>query len=86
MEQVILAEPLTSADIGIATGVIPQSWWESNRVYWVDLARGQEADKASTRNLNISFVNNSQVIIDVVVFTVYLDRFVLNVETGQVKK
>ena len=86
MEQVILAESLTSSDIGIATGVIPQSWWESNRVYWVDLARGQEADKASTRNLNISFVNNSNVIIDILVFTVYLDKFVLNVETGQVRK
>ena len=86
LEQISLAENLTSADIGISAGLLSQSWWEMNRVYWVDLGRGQEADKATSRNLNISFVNNSQVVIDVMVFTVYLDRFVLNVLTGQVKK
>ena len=31
-----------------------------NRVYWVDLGRGTEAEKATTRNLNISFINNNQ--------------------------
>ena len=86
IQQVSLAETLTSADIGISAGLISQSWWEANRVYWIDLGRGQEADKATTRNLNISFTNNNAVIIDVMVFTVYLDRFVLNVLTGQVKK
>ena len=86
LQQVSLAETLTSSDIGITAGLISQSWWEANRVYWVDLGRGQEADKATTRNLNISFTNNSTVIIDVMVFTVYLDRFVLNVLTGQVKR
>ena len=86
LEQVSLAESLTSADIGISAGIISPSWWEANRVYWIDLARGQEADKATTRNLNISFQNNSNVAIDLLVYTVYLDRFVLNCETGQVRK
>jgi len=86
LEQIQLAENLTSADIGISTGLISQSWWEMNRVYWVDLGRGTEAEKATTRNLNISFINNSAVIIDVLVFTIYLDKFILNCETGQVKK
>jgi hypothetical protein len=86
LEQVALAESLTSTDIGISTGLISQSWWEMNRVYWIDLARGTEAEKATTRNLNISFQNNNNVAIDIMVFTVYLDKFILNVETGQVKK
>ena len=86
LEQVQLAETLTSADIGISCGLISQSWWEMNRVYWIDLGRGTEAEKATTRNLNISFQNNNQVIIDVLVYTVYLDKFILNVETGQVKR
>ena len=86
LEQVSLAESLTSSDIGISAGVISPSWWEANRVYWIDLARGQEADKATTRNLNISFQNNSNVAIDLLCYTVYLDRFVLNCETGQVRK
>ena len=86
LTQVALAENLTSADIGISCGLINQSWWESNRVYWVDLGRGTEADKATSRNLNISFSNNSNLTIDVLVFTIYLDRFVLNCETGSVKR
>jgi len=85
LTQVALAETLTSSDIGINTGLINQSFWENNRVYWVDLGRGAEADKATARNLNISFTNNSLLTIDVMVFTVYLNRLVLNVETGAVK-
>ena len=86
LQQVALSESLTSADIGISAGLVSQAWWEMNRVYYVDLGRSQDADKATTRNLNISFMNNSQVIIDILVYTIYLDRFVLNVLTGQVKK
>ena len=87
LQQVQLAESLTSADIGISVGLINQNWWEQvGRVYWVDLARGTEADKATTRNLNISFTNNNNVVIDCMVFTCYLDRIVLNVENGMVKK
>ena len=86
LEQVALAESLTSTDLGIGTGLISQSWWEMNRVYWVDLARGREADKASMRNLTISFTNNSSVAISLMVFTVYLDKLVIDVETGIVKR
>jgi len=86
LEQVALAESLTSTDLGIGCGLISQSWWEMNRVYWVDLARGREADKASMRNLTISFNNNSNVPISLLVFTVYLDKLVIDVETGIVRK
>jgi hypothetical protein len=86
LEQVALAESLTSTDLGIGTGLISQTWWEMNRVYWVDLARGREADKASMRNLTISFNNNNNVAISLMVFTVYLDKLVIDVETGIVKK
>jgi hypothetical protein len=86
LSQVSLAECLTSGDIGITAGLINQSWWENNRVYYVDLARGSEADKATARNLNISFTNNTLLIIDVMVFTIYLDRIVINVESGNVRK
>jgi hypothetical protein len=87
MEQVALAESLTSSDMGIGTGLISQSWWETcGRVYYVDLSRGREADKASMRNLTISFNNNSSVAISLMVFTVYLDKLVIDIETGIVKK
>jgi hypothetical protein len=86
LEQVALAESHSSADLGLAVGVISQSWWESNRVYFVDLARANAADREMPRNLNISFNNNTLIPIDVMVFTVYLDKIVLNVQTGQVTK
>jgi hypothetical protein len=82
LEQVSLAETLTSSDIGIQVGLINQAWWEANRIYYVDLSRGREADKATYRNLTVSFNNNSNVIIDTMIFTIYLDRFTVDVETG----
>lgn len=86
LEQVAHAETLTGSDIGMSVGLINQSWWEMNRVYWVDLSRGRDADKASMRNLSISFNNNSNASITLMVFTVYLDKIVIDVETGIVKK
>jgi len=86
LEQVGLAETLTSSDFGVGTGVISSSWWDMNRVYYIDLARGRDADKASMRNLSISFKNNSNAIISLMIFTVYLDRIIVDVETGSVRK
>jgi len=86
LEQVAHAETLTGSDLGMSVGLINQSWWEMNRVYWVDLSRGRDADKASMRNLSISFNNNSNAAITLMVFTVYLDKIVVDVETGIVKK
>ena len=85
LEQVALADTLTSSDMGIGAGLISQSWWENNRVYYVDLKRSRDADKAATRNLNISFTNNTNVVIDLLVFTTYLDKLVIDVESGLVK-
>jgi len=87
LEQVGLAENLTSTDLGVGCGLINQSWWEqAGRVYWVDLSRGRDADKASMRNLSISFNNNSNCVVTLMVFTVYLDKIVVDVETGAVRK
>jgi hypothetical protein len=57
-----------------------------NRVYFVDLTRGRSADKEMARNLNISFNNNTNIPIDLMVFTTYLDRCVVNIETGALMK
>jgi len=82
LNQVINAESLTSSDIGVAVGLISQSWFEMNRVYFVDLTRGNPADKQMMRNLNVSFRNNSNVPIDVMVFTTYLDKVEIDIQTG----
>ena len=86
LQQIYPVDNLTSSDLGIGAGLISQNWWDMNRVYYVDLKRSRDADKASTRNLNISFTNNSSVVIDLLVFTFYLDKLVVDVETGLIRK
>jgi hypothetical protein len=82
LEQVSIAETVVP-EMGLAQGILSQKDWESlYRLYYVSLARGTEADKATMRNLSISFTNNSAVAIDILVFTFYLNRGVVNVETG----
>ena len=44
--------------------------------------RGNIADKLQRRNINVTFTNNSNVGIDVIVFTFDSDQLVIDVETG----
>jgi hypothetical protein len=72
------------AGIGPANvGVMDAKWWDQNRAYWVDLSRSNDADKASMRNLLLSFKNNSQVIIDIQVFTIYSQVITVDVANGR---
>jgi hypothetical protein len=82
LQQVITAESLTSSDIGVNVGLLTQTFWESNRVYFIDLARSRSADKDSLRSLSLNFTNNNIVAIDLMVFTIFLDKVTMNIETG----
>jgi len=86
LEQVNLAEQLTSSDFGVATGLISQGYWEQSKWYFVNVERGNIADKLQPRNINVSFNNNSNVPIDVIIFTFYSDQLTIDVETGIVTK
>jgi hypothetical protein len=48
--------------------------------------KGNITDKLQPRNINISFINNSNVAIDILVFMFYSDQLVKDVETGIVTK
>ena len=84
LHHVILAETITSSDIGLNVGLINQEFWESNRVYYIDLARSREVDKDTPRELTFKCTNNSLVPIDVLVFAIYLDKFSIDVVTGAI--
>ena len=86
LEQVNLAEQLTSSDFGVSTGLISQAYWEQNKWYFVNVERGNIADKLQPRNINVSFNNNSNVPIDVIIFTFYSDQLTIDVETGIVTR
>lgn len=84
IEQLMYAEQLTSADFGVSTGLFDAAWWNYNRFYWVNVERSNITDKLSARNLNISFTNNNNVPIDVIVFTFKSNGLSIDVETGLV--
>ena len=43
LEQVNLAEQLTSSDFGVSTGLISQAYWEMSKWYSVNVERGNTA-------------------------------------------
>jgi hypothetical protein len=86
LEQVNLAEQLTSSDFGISTGLINQNYWENSKWYYVNVERGNTADKLNGRNINVSFTNNSNVPIEVMIFIFYSDEIAINVTNGLVTR
>jgi len=86
LEQVNLAEQLTSSDFGISTGLINQNYWENSKWYYVNVERGNAADKLTGRNINVSFTNNSNVPVEVMIFIVYSDEITIDVTTGFVTR
>jgi hypothetical protein len=79
-------EALSSSDFGVSCGIVNYEWWQANRIYYINLSRSTKADQITPRNVVLSFRNGTSVPIDVQVFTVYLDRIVLNVDTGAVTR
>ena len=57
LEQVNLAEQLTSSYFGVSTGLINQGYWETSKWYFVNVERGSIADKLQPRSINISLNN-----------------------------
>ena len=55
LEQVNLAEQLTSSEFGVSTGLISQGYWEASKRYFVNVERANISDKP--RNINKSFQN-----------------------------
>ena len=86
LEQVILAEQLTSSDFRISTGLISQNYWENGKWYYVNVKRGNAADKLNGRNINVSFTNNSNVPVEIMVFILYSDEIAIDVKTGLVTR
>jgi len=84
LEQLIYNEQLTSADFGVTTGLFDAAYWNFNRFYWVNVERSNITDKLQPRNINISFTNNNNVPIDILVFTFKSNQLTIDTETGLV--
>ena len=86
VQQVNLAEQLTSSDFGISTGLINQNYWENSKWCYVNVERGNAVDELNGRNINVSFTNNSNVLIEVIVFIFSSDEIAIDVKTGLVTR
>ena len=86
VEQVSMAEQLTSSDFGVTCGLFNQQFWEMSKYYFINIERANDADKINPRNVNISFQNNSLVAIDILVFIFYADELKIDIESGIVSK
>ena len=86
LEQVNLAEHLISSDFGISTGLINQNYWENSEWNYVNVERGNAADKLNGRNVNVSFTNNSNVPVEVMIFIFDSDEITLDAKTGLVTR
>jgi len=60
--------------------------WENSKWYYVNVERGNTADKLNGRNINVSFTNNSNVPLEVMIFICYSDEIVIDVKTGLVTR
>ena len=74
------------SDFGISTGLINQNYWENSKGYYVNVERGNAADKLNGRNINVSFTNNSNVPIEEMIFIFYSDEITIDVKTGLVTR
>jgi hypothetical protein len=87
LEQVCQYESISGNKLDLLnSGIISQSWWEQNRVYFVNLSRGTPADRATPRNILVSFTNNTNIVVDCMIYVVYADKIVVNVRTGLVSQ
>ena len=74
------------ADLGLCCGLINEFYWSNAyRVYYVDLTRCNISDLNTSKNLSVSFTNNTNLTLDVLFFTEIFKNIVVDVETGAVQ-
>jgi len=83
IEQMSIYNKGSINEYGVESGLLSYEWWQSNRVYMVNI-RSSNDDDLTARNVTISFLNNSNVAIDILVYVIYEDEYVLNCATGQI--
>ena len=80
-EQIVSWENIVT-DFALPVGLMSSDYWQNNRVYYIDASRQALADQNTPRNLTLQFTNNNNVTIDLLVFTIRGEEFILDVETG----
>ena len=78
-------EKLCGADMGLSNGLINETMWsQAYRFYYVDCSRSTLSDLMTTKQLNISFQNNTNATCDYLFFIEKFSELVIDVESGQI--
>ena len=81
-ERVNLCEQLTSSDFGVSTGLLNQNYWGKSKWYDVNVERENAGDKINERNIHVSFSNNSNVPIEVMIVIFYPYEIAIDIKTA----
>jgi hypothetical protein len=71
----------SSSEYGVESTCLDFNFWNMNKIYMVNV-RSTQDDFQTPRNVVVSFINNSNVACDIMVFTIYEQEMVYNVSTG----
>jgi hypothetical protein len=72
-----------SSALGVESSLLDYNFWNYNKIYLVNV-NSQIDDNETPRNVVVSFVNNSNLPMDVQVFVVYEQEIIVNCSTGAV--
>ena len=85
LEQVAMYEKLCGADLGLSNGLFNEAMWSNAmRWYYVDTSRSTLSDLLTTKQLNVSFQNNTNCTCDYMFFVEKYNSLVIDVESGQI--
>ena len=87
LEQVSMYEKINGGDFGLSCGLFNQlAWVQGTRCYSIDCSRSTMSDLLATKQLNVTFNNNTNVTLDILFFIEKVSQFVIDVESGQIKE
>jgi hypothetical protein len=71
----------STSEYGVESSLLDFNFWNMNKIYMVNV-RSTKDDFQTPRNVVVSFINNSNVDCDVLIYTIYEQEMVYNVSTG----
>jgi hypothetical protein len=83
IEQISKFNKSSSSEYGVESGLLNQNFWNYNKIYMANI-RSTIDDSQTPRNVTVSFINNSNVAIDIMCFVVYEQELIVNCSTGAV--
>ena len=83
LQEIVKYNKSSATEYGVESGLLDFNFWNMNKLYMVNV-RSAEDDSGTPRNITLSFINNSNSAMDIIVYTIYEQEIVVNCATGAV--